>query len=81
MIDDFDEEMKHCAIEELSKEEFPLESAHGFNLIFSYAMLKEGPFDDYVETIKNILQTVEGIEKIQVAAEPVDGNLVKYQFS
>jgi hypothetical protein len=72
--------LRQVVVEPLQAEEYPKQSALGFNLIFTFAMVSKGPFDDLVTSIKNVLQTVEGVEQILVVAEPVDSESVKHAF-
>jgi hypothetical protein len=78
--DEDDLTARQVTVEALLAEELPKEAALGFNCLFTFAMITERPYDELSTQIKEVLRGVEGIEQIQVVAEPVDGQKVKYTF-
>jgi len=71
---------KQCSVSELKPNEYPNESFQGYNVIFAYSMLKEGPYEEDLQKIHKVLESVVGADSIHVISEPIDGALVKHIF-
>jgi len=71
---------RQVTVTPIEAEDFPKLSAVGFNLLFTFAMITDKPYDELSASIKDILRAVEGVEQIEVVAEPVDSQSIKHSF-